>query len=146
MLKICLISGLLLVAGSAHAQSAGHGWGLTASGDGSAKLVLQADGTAGVLRVRADFGSDVLVKSSEEAHSRGRWFVGEIRVDGKVCSDARARLHAEDGRAHAHASTSCSIGVSGDKAVTVEAVVVKSDDVDRDEVRVEIAADKSGSH
>jgi hypothetical protein len=141
MLKICIAAALSLAASVSYADDMHLG----AGGDGVAKLALQADGVGGVLRVRADFDVDVLVKDSNEAHSKGRSFVGEIRIDGKPCSDARARLHAEDGRAHAHAGTSCSIGSNGDHPTSIEAIVVKNDDVDRDDVRVTLSAEK-GSH
>jgi hypothetical protein len=141
MLKICIAAALCLAAGVSHADDMHLG----AGGDGVARLALQADGVGGVLRVRADFDVDVLVKDSTEAHSKARSFIGEIRIDGKPCSDARARLHAEDGRARAHASTSCSIGSNGDHPVNVEAVVVKNEDMDRDDVRVTLSAEK-GSH
>jgi len=141
MLKICIAAALCLAAGVSWADDMHLG----AGGDGVARLSLQSDGVGGVLRVMANFDIDVLVKDSTEAHSKGRSFIGEIRIDGKPCSDAHARLHAQDGRARAHTSTSCSIGSNGDHPISVEAVVVKSDDVDRDDVRVTLSAEK-GSH
>ena len=141
MLKICIAAALCLAASVSYADDMHLG----AGGDGVAKLSLQADGVGGVLRVKADFDVEILVKDSTEAHSKSRWFIGEIRIDGKPCSDARARVHAEEGRARAHASTSCSIGTNGDHPISVEAVVVKNEDVDRDDIRVVLSAEK-GSH
>jgi len=128
------------VAALAHAQPASLE--LTARGDGAAKLAMQADGAGGVLRVEANFSADILIKDSSEAHARSRWFTGEIRIDGKPCSDARGRLRPDQGRAVAQAGTSCSIGVNGDKPVTIEAIVLKGEDVDRDEIRVDLRASK----
>ncbi len=126
----------------AYAQPSGHPIELSADGDGSAQLTLHHDGVGGVLRVQATFESHTPVKDSTEAHAKSRGFVGELRIDGKPCSEARGRVVARDGQADGRASTSCSIGTNGDKSVTVEAVVVKSDDVDRDDVKVTLHVDK----
>jgi len=140
--KFLLASALILASAGARAQPLDAGLRLSAGGDGAARLALQADGRSGVLRVSAHFDVDLPVRDSAEAHDKGRWYEGEIRIDGKPCSGARARLHADQGMAQGRASTSCSIGIGADRAVQVEAVVLKAEGVARDEVRVSLAAEK----
>lgn len=142
MLKLSVATVLTLAAGLAGAQPVEHGAMLRASGDGEAQLALHNDGVSGVLHVQASFFAELPVKDSTEAHDHSRWFTGELRIDGKPCAQARARLHPRDGVAKAHASTSCSIGVNGDRPLQVQAVVLKSDGLERDEIEVQLEADK----
>ena len=134
---------LLVLVATAATASSNQGVDLHARGDGFAKLAIQSDSLPGVLTVHASFNYDSPVKDSTEAHSHSRGFQGEIRIDGKPCSDAHGRVAARDGNATSQAATSCSVGVPGDRTIVVEGIVTKADGIDREDVRVELQAFKS---
>jgi len=144
MYKPCFVAALTLAAATAFAHDADHHAGFSASGDGQAHLQLLGSDLKGGprrLAITATYVVDLPVTDSTEAHSKTRWFTGEILVDGKVCADTRARLRADGGRAHAQASASCEIGVTTQNKTKIEAIAGKSDGLDRDDIHVELVVD-----
>lgn len=144
MYKTCLAAVLSLAAATTFAHEADYRAGFSASGDGEAHLSLLGSDLKGGprrLAITATYVVDLPVMDSSEAHSKTRWFTGEILVDGKVCADTRARLRADGGRAHAQASASCEIGVTTQSKIKIEAVAGKSDGLERDDIHVELVVD-----
>jgi hypothetical protein len=129
----------LAASGTALAQ-APAGIALEASGDGEAHLALESGNTQTSVRAHVSFLIERQAKDSTEAHKSG-WFLGELRIDGKPCSTARGRVEAVGGVARGHAGTSCTVTIKQERPVSVEAVVVKSEGIEREDVTVQLSAD-----